>query len=242
MEQIVLYLAVLAALSGFGMGLMNIAGPLLKRRNITLPPISIATLLRRGTTGVEVEDDFDLDDEEDIETARDFADASFVADPSLLRRRRAIEGEDEEIDEELAGVLDLVATEEVEAEEDDEEFEDDDGPVIYTVSAGADDGEAEADAYEDDDEETDEDEDEDDEEGDEDGEGDEEASKPELHVVAASDGGGNDILSFFGEGADAGGKVHLAWRDDLPEVSIQELLAEARSISQRIQGKKHNAA
>ena len=53
MEQIVLYLAVLAALSGFGMGLMNIAGPFLKRRDFKLPALRLDSLLRRFRTDAQ---------------------------------------------------------------------------------------------------------------------------------------------------------------------------------------------
>jgi hypothetical protein len=50
------------------------------------------------------------------------------------------------------------------------------------------------------------------------------------------------MMSFFGESADAGAGAIAAWREDLAEVSIEELLAEARAIRQQIQGKKSNAA
>jgi hypothetical protein len=249
LEQILLYLAVLAALAGFGMGLLNLAGPLLKRRNIALPSPSIAKLLRRGQT--DDDDDFDLVDEDDLDAARDFAGASFAAgDSSLLAPRTmpATGYEDEELDEELAQVLEKVAEEELEPPEDedgvfeDETEADDDGPFIYTVSAEAAD---ESEGEEGDGEEgpSGEDQEDDDLEDSEDGddEEDEDESQPEVQVVAAA-GEGDDMLSFFSESADAGAKEAAAWRHDLPDVSIEDLLAEARAISEQIQGKKHNAA
>ncbi len=70
---------------------------------------------------------------------------------------------------------------------------------------------------------------------------DEEAAEPEVQTVAAG-GDGDDMLSFFGESADAGAAPIAAWREDLPEVTIDELLADARAIRQQIQGRKSNAA
>jgi hypothetical protein len=236
LEQIVLYLAVLAALSGFGMGLMNLAGPYLKRRKIALPKLSLAALLNRGSD--ETDDDLDFDDEDELDAARDFAERSFAADNSLLARRRTVAIDDEEeLDEELAGVLDQVAVEELTTEEDANEDEEDEEPRFYTVSAeanGDEPGEDRLDGSLDEEDEND---------GEyEDEEDEEEPSQPEVHVVAAGGDAGDNMMSFFDEAADAVAKAHLAWRDDLPEVSIEDLLAEARSISQQIKGKKRNAA
>jgi hypothetical protein len=235
LEQIVLILAVLAALAGFGMGLLNLAGPFLKRRNFALPSISIAKLLRRGAASDE--DDFDFEDENDALTARDFAEASFAAgDTSLLKRRLvAVPGyEDEELDEELVQVLEAVADEDIELPEEDGETDEaaEDGPFIYIVSAEASD-EAENEEEEDLEEEDDADDDEEDE--------DNEEPQPEVKVVAGG-GEGDDMLSFFSESADAGAAAAAVWRQDLPDVSIEELLAEARAIRQQIEGKKRNTA
>jgi hypothetical protein len=238
LEQIVLYLAVLAALAGFGMGLLNLAGPFLKRRNFALPPISIAKLLRRGEA--DDEDDFDFEDEDDALTARDFAEASFAAgDTSLLKRRLvAVPGyEDEELDEELVQVLEAAADEDIELPEEDGETNEaaEDGPFIYTVSAEAsDETENEAEDFEEPSEEEDDADDDDDDEEDED-------PQPEVKVVAGG-GESDDMLSFFSESADAGAAAAAVWRQDLPDVSIEELLAEARAIRQQIEGKKRNTA
>jgi hypothetical protein len=252
MEQFVLYLAVLAALAGFGMGLLNLAGPFLRRRNLSLPRLNIAALLRRGDTE---EDDLDFVDDDDLDTARDFAESGFAAgDTSLLTPRLTVV-DDEELDEELVQVLDEVAAEQPEPVEGDAESEDGDnqGPVIYTISAEADD-EAEDDEAENEDaaeeasdEESIGEENEDTEEdGDDFEEGEEEeesaAEAPQVQVVAAAAEGGDDMLSFFSESADAGKAAVAAWREDLPDVSIEELLAEARALSQQIKGNKRNAA
>ena len=244
MEQIVLYLAVLAALSGFGMGLMNIAGPFLKRRNFVLPALRLDSLLRRFRTADE--DGLDLYDE-DEDDARDFAESGLAgAQATLLARRNAAAyGDADDLDEELSGVLDEVAAEEFETEAAGNEGfeEEEDGAVIYMVSAetaGEDEDVFEADEFASVDEEEEDDEedgDEEDEDGDE-----EEAEAPEVHVVAAAGGGKDDMMSFFDEAADAGAGAIAAWRADLPEVTIEELLAEARAISERIKGAKRNAA
>jgi hypothetical protein len=248
LEQIVLYLAVLVALLGFGMGLINLAGPFLKRLSIALPSLNLATLLRRGAQDEDDDDlDLDLDAEEDLSAARDFAESSFVAsENTLLARRRsvALGDDDEDLDEELVEVLEEVAQEDYEPADDDVPEGDDDGPVIYTVSVedidAVEDEEndevSEADEDTEDEEDDDEDE-EDDEEGDE-----EEDAAAEIQTVAAGAGEGDDMMSFFGESADAGAGAIAAWRKDLAEVSIEELLAEARAIRQQIQGKKSNAA
>jgi len=240
LEQLILILAVLAALSGFGMGLINLAGPYLKRRKIalpgiTLPQFNLARLLRRGGVAEE-DDDFDLEDEDDISAARDFAENSFAATSSLLTNRRAIIDDDEELDEELAGVLDQVAEEELVIEDETETEED--GPAIYTVAAQADvrgePSEESPNAFDDAGDEEDGDEYEEEDE--------EETTAPEIQVIAAGGDSGNDMLSFFGESADDVAKVVQPWREDLPEVTIEELLADARAIRQQISGNKPNAA
>jgi len=238
LEQIVFYLAILAALAGFGMGLFNLAGPLLKRRNFRLPALSLATLLRRGSTSEDdAELDFDLDDEDDLNAARDFAENSFASEVALLSRRRRLVNadENEELDEELAGVLDEVAQDDFGPDEDEDAYDDgEDAPVVYTVSAEV------TDDTEDDESQPDGDaEDEDDEEYDDD---EEDETQPEVQVVAAGGGTGDDMLSFFDEAANAGAGAIAAWREDIPEVTIEELLAEARAIRQQIHGKKSNAA
>ena len=243
MEQIVLYLAVLAALSGFGMGLMNIAGPFLKRRDFKLPALRLGSLLRRSSTADE--DGLDLYDEDD-DDGRDFAQSGFAgAQATLLARRNvAAYADADDLDEELADVLDEVAAEEFESEAADNEGleEEGDGAVIYTVSAGTA-GEDE-DAFEGDEFDSVDEEEDDEEDGDEEDEegAEEEAAAPEVHVVAAAGGGKDDMMSFFDEAAGAGAGAIAAWRADLPEVTIEELLAEARAISQRIKGAKRNAA
>jgi hypothetical protein len=243
LEQIVLYLAVVVALSGFGMGLINLAGPFLKRRSIALPSLKLATLLRRGAQ-TENADDFDLelDAEEDLLAARDFTESSFAPENTLLARRRriALGDDEEELDEELVEVLEEVAEEGDEASDDNDSEDDDEGPVIYTVSAetiGAIEDEEQPEEKDELFEDEDGDEDEDDEDEDE-----EEGAQTEVQTVAAGGGEGDDMMSFFGESADAGAGAIAAWREDLPEVSIEELLAEARAIRQQIQGKKSSAA
>lgn len=229
------------------MGLLNLAGPFLKRHDIVLPSLSVATLLRRFRRGEDEDDDLDFGDEDDLNAARDFAETSFVAgDTSLLARRSALGDEDdEELDEELVQVLDEVAEEELEpADAAGEDLADEaEGPVIYTVSAEAPDEAEDEESPEEDDVEDDEDEEDDAEDSDEDGDEEEaeETSQPEVQVVAGG-GDGNDMMSLFGESADAGAKEVAAWREDLPDVSIEELLAEARAVSQQIKDKKRNAA
>ena len=116
---------------------------------------------------------------------------------------------------------------------------DEDGPFIYTVSAEvSDDAENEEDDAEDASEEDDGDEGDEEEEEEEE---DEEEPQTEVQVVAGG-GEGDDMLSFFNEAADAGAAPAAAWRQDLPDVSIEELLAEARAIRQQIEGKKRNTA
>jgi len=246
LEQIVLYLAILAALAGFGMGLLNLAGPFLRRRSIVLPSLSIATLLRRGQT----DDDFDGLEEDDLDAGHDFAATNFAAaDISLLAPRLAAAPglEDEELDEELVQVLEEVAEEEGEPAEGDEDVteDEDEGPFIYTVSAEAadetQDDEDEDDEAEDDEADEDDDEDDVDDDGDEDME-EPEAGQPEVQVAGGGGGEGDDMLSFFSESADAGADAAAAWRQDLPDVSIEDLLAEARAVSQQITDKKRNAA
>jgi hypothetical protein len=237
MEQLVLYLAVLAALAGFGMGLLNIAGPLLARRNLALPKLSLATLLRPGESE---EEDFELALDEDLDADRAFAESGFASNevPLLTRRLTVVEDEDEDLDDELVQVLDEIASEP--APEDDEvDAEEEDGPFIYTVSADLED-ETEVSDEESDESEDGEDEFEDEEDDDEDGE--REAEAPAVQVVAAGAEAGDDMLSFFNESADAGKDAAPAWREDLPDVGIEELLAEARSLRQQIKGRKSNAA
>ena len=280
MEQIVLYLAILAALSGFAMGLLNLAGPFLKRRNITLPSLSIASLLRRSAEDEDDPPDQTLGDAGNLSPDRNSADSDLNAsEKSLLARRRQAGDDDEELDEELASVLDEVAVAEPEvAEEEDASGEDTDGTVIYTVPAEVEEqSEAEDEEQEredklpvvdrddvddevedvdddeiedvDDDEDEggeveDEDEDEDNQlEDDEDEDEDEdEAAGSDVQVVSAGGGEGDDMMSFFDEASDAGRSSVAAWQEDLPQVNIEELLAEARAISQRIKGKKSDAA
>jgi hypothetical protein len=227
LEQIILYLAILAAISGFGMGLMNLAGPWLKRSNITLPSMSIASDIRlriaslrhreRGADGDE--DEYDFDDEDDIEAARGFAENSFAPDSSLLAPRRSIAIDDEELDEELVGVLEEVAEEEIDSDEDEEPDEDDSEATVFTVAVTAsdegEDGSEAEDADEDellgavdvvedeedellgalnvsdaDDEDAELDEEEDEDDGEEE---DEETEEPEVQVVSA--GGGITLLN-----------------------------------------------
>lgn len=243
MEQLVLYVAVLAALSGFGMGLMNLAGPYLKRRDFQLPSISIATLLRRGGTAADDDEDLDLDDE-DVRSARELAETSFIAAEATLLARRNSAGEaedEEELDEELVSVLEEVAEEDIAAPVEDEEFEEDEGPVIYTVSAEVNDAAEDDAAFDPEAVAGDALEGDEDAEDEEEYEDEEEEAKPEVQVVAAGGGGGDDMMSFFDEAADAGAAAVAAWRQDVPDVTIEELLADARAISQQIKGKRNVA-
>ena len=50
------------------------------------------------------------------------------------------------------------------------------------------------------------------------------------------------MMSFFDEAAGAGAGAVAAWHEDLPQVSIEDLLEEARAMSQQIKGKKSDAA
>jgi hypothetical protein len=258
LEQVVFYFAILAALAGFAMGVMNIVGPYLRSRNITLSSLPIPALLRRGEA-TDDEDGFDIDDD-GLEADREAAERSFAAGGLLMRRRTAID--DEELDDELTGVLDGVAEEDIDADEDDDTEEgeaeepaledEDDGPYVYTVSAEVDEGdEDEADesigdlVAEVEEEVSDEEDAEDEDEGEdeEEGEGDEEEeAQPEVQVVGAGGETSDDMMSFFDEAADAGAGAIAPWREDLQEVGIDELLAEARAIREQIHGKKSNAA
>ncbi len=292
------------------MGLVNLAGPFLKRHNIALPALDIASLLHRG----------DRDKEGDLDTilSEDVAeDGEAAPGRSLLARRRLGAGTDddgEELDDELAGVLEEVAAEEIVPPVDDELVDDaEESPVVYRVPAGADElegdgedsaeqqdvlgaldeavaseieGEDESDDQNDEadddpaedesddqndeadddpaedesddqndeadddpaedesdeqaDEADDEADDEDDDEDDEDDEDEEEASG--LKTVSAGGNEGDDMMSFFDEAAGAGAGAVAAWHEDLPQVSIEDLLEEARAMSQQIKGKKSDAA
>ncbi len=287
------------------MGLVNLAGPFLKRHNIALPALDIASLLHRG----------DRDKEGDLDTilSEDVAeDGEAAPGRSLLARRRLGAGTDddgEELDDELAGVLEEVAAEEIVPPVDDELVDDaEESPVVYRVPAGADElegdgedsaeqqdvlgaldeavaseieGEDESDDQndeadddpaedesddqndeadddpaedelddqsdeaddEDEEEADDEDDDEDEEEDDEDDEEDEDEEEASgLKTVSAGGNEGDDMMSFFDEAAGAGAGAVAAWHEDLPQVSIEDLLEEARAMSQQIKGKKSDAA
>jgi hypothetical protein len=55
-----------------------------------------------------------------------------------------------------------------------------------------------------------------------------------VQVVSA--GGAGDMLALFGEGSDHVKEVE-AWRVDLPNPTLEELLAEARNVRGLLQGK-----
>jgi hypothetical protein len=213
------------------LGLYSLLIPVLQRRGIRLP------FLNREPHDPD-EYDHGLDDPD----TREFAATTFSARrTSLLERlpRRAAprtesldeddEEDVEEDDEELLGDLDLTkerAEVEAEAEGDDEEdelaeltFEAEVDPVLEELAEDEELEEA--------------DEEEEDEEGDgeeeyEDEEEEEQApEQPVVHVV--SGGGSNDMLALFDEGSDVVKEVE-AWREDLPNPTIQELLAEAQQL------------
>ena len=236
MEQILLYIVTISGFSGFMLGLYSLLIPMLQRRGIRLP------LINREARDAD-EYDYELDDPD----TREFAATNFSARrTSLLERlpRRALprteppEEDDEEEDvedledmeedeEELLGDLDLTkerAEVEAEAEGDFEEdelaeltFEAEVDPVLEELTE---------------DEELEEEDGEDSEdEGEEEYEDEEEeevaSEQPVVHVV--SGGGSNDMLALFNEGADAVKEVE-AWREDLPNPTIQDLLAEAQQL------------
>jgi hypothetical protein len=237
-EQILLYIVTISGFSGFMLGLYSLLLPALQRRGIRLPFSS------------RTEDDDELDDA-DEEDARHFAATSFSARRgSLLDRlpNRAArpepedEGEDVEVEEdELLGDLDLSRERaEVEAEDEGGEDEGDElagltfkaevDPVLEALAGDLDDEDDETEADDEDGEDGDEDE--------EEYEDDEEVTEPEkpvVHVVSA--GGGNDMLALFEEANDAVKEVE-AWRADLPNPKMDELLAEARAISALIKGRR----
>lgn len=232
MEQILLYIVTISGFSGFMLGLYSLLAPVLHRRGVRLPFV-----------GREPHDPDEYDHELDPDT-REFAATSFSARRTSLLERlpgRASprtepqeEGDEEDVedaeedDEELLGDLDLTkerAEVEAEAEENDEAdelaeltYEAEVDPVLEELAEDeepdeedGEDGEDEGEEYEDE------------------GEYEEEKApeQPVVHVV--SGGGTNDMLALFEEGADAVKEVE-AWREDLPNPTIQELLAEAQEL------------
>jgi len=261
-EQILLYIVTISGFSGFMLGLYSLLLPALQRRGLRLP-------FAAGPSDEEddiLEDEYDEPDPGvDDSTATSFK----TRRASLLDRlpkRRVQEDEtdleDADIDDELLGALDLTKERTEIAAEDAEEYDSDDDDDLreLTAAAGVDPllAALEDETGDEDDEAGDEDDeagDEDDEAGDEDDEAgddeagenededdeDEEAEQPEqpaIHIV--SGGGGEDMLALFNEGSNVE-KIVEAWRAGLPDPTIEELLAEARAISEMIHGKRPTA-
>jgi hypothetical protein len=235
LEQILLYIVTISGFSGFMLGLYSLLIPVLQRRGIHLP---FASREPRGQDDY----DFDVDDPD----TREFAAASFSARrTSLLERlpRRAApraepqdqEGQEEmeeeaSDDEEMLGDLDLTKERAEVQAEDEEDYEEDElaeltfeaevDPVLDELAE--DDKIEEADAEDDQAEEGDDEEEYEDEE--------EEEQAPEQPVVqVVTGGGGDDMLALFSEASDAVKEVE-AWREDLPNPTIEELLAEAQQL------------
>jgi hypothetical protein len=248
-EQILLYIVTISGFSGLMLGVYSLLVPVLQRRGVRLP------FSGRGDS------DDDALDYEDDEDSLAFAANSFSARRgSLLERvprqkaRKPAEEEDEDdldLDEELLGDLDLSKElAEVQAEDDDEDeddqlaaltFDAEVDPVLEEL-AEDDDLEEEEDGDEDD-EEGEEEDGEDDEDGEYEDEEEEEAAEevpqtPVVQVVHA--GGGDDMLSLFGEGSDVVKEIE-AWRADLPNPSIDELVAEARELGAMLKGRRQRA-
>jgi hypothetical protein len=133
-------------------------------------------------------------------------------------------------DEEMLGDLDLTK-ERAEVQAEDEEDYGEDELAELTFGAEVDpvlDELAEDDELEEADAEDDQEEEGDDEEEYEDEE--EEEQAPEQPVVQVVSGaGGDDMLALFSEASDAVKEVE-AWREDLPNPTIEELLAEAQQL------------
>jgi hypothetical protein len=231
LEQILLYIVTISGFSGFMLGLYSLLMPVLQRRGLRAP--------------FSKPRDWDGDEEALDEDARHFAATSFNARRSALLERLpgeratpAIDDIVEEDDEDLLGNLDLskeaaeVAIETLDG--------DDDAPLepdAFTADAtshGDDEYDAdEADVEEGNVEDDGEDDEAEDEEYEEDGE-DGEPERPIVQVVSA--GGAGDMLALFGEGSDHVKEVE-AWRVDLPNPTLEELLAEARNVRGLLQSK-----
>ena len=241
MEQILLYIVTISGFSGFMLGLYSLLIPVLQRRGVRLPFVSRAH---------SDEDEFDYED--DDKDAQHFAATSFSARRgSLLDRlpsrssRKAQPEEDEEADledEGLLGDLDL-SNERAEVEAEDEDEDEDDELAELTFEAEVDpvleelarDEDLDAEDEEDGDEEG-----EDEEEGEyEDDEEEEEPEKPVVQVVSGG-GSGNDMLALFNEGSNVVKEIET-WRADLPDPTMEELLAEAREISAMLKGRRSHA-
>ena len=241
MEQILLYIV---TISGFMLGLYSLLLPALHRRGLRLP-------FAAGRSDEEddiLEDEYDEPDADvDDSTATSFK----TRRASLLDRlpkRRPQEDEadleDADVDDELLGDLDLTKERTEIAAEDGEEYDSDDDDDLQelTAAAGVDpllaalEDETGDEDDEADDEEAGENEDEDDEEYEDEEE--EQPEQPAIHVV--SGGGGEDMLALFNEGSNVE-KIVEAWRAGLPDPTIEELLAEARAISEMIHGKRPTA-
>jgi hypothetical protein len=235
LEQILLYVVTISGFSGFMLGLYSLLTPVLQRRGIHLRFVDRDA---RGANDYE----HGLDDPD----AREFTAASFSARrTSLLERlqgraapraENTDEDEEDEVgepdDDELLGDLDLAKERaEVEAEDDHEEDE----LAELTSEAEVDpvlDELAEDEELDEEDEDRDEDEEGDDEEEYEDEE-EQPPEQPVVHVV--SGGGGNDMLALFDEGTDVFKEVE-AWREELPNPTIEELLAEAQQLRALFKG------
>ena len=244
MEQILLYIVTISGFSGFMLGLYSLLLPALQRRGLRLP----------FAAGPSDEEDDILEDEYDEPDAGvdDSTATSFkTRRASLLDRlpkRRVQEDEtdleDADIDDELLGDLDLTKERTEIAAEDAEEYDSDDDDDLreLTAAAGVDpllaalEDETGDEDDEAGDEEAGENEDEDDEEYEDEEE--EQPEQPAIHVV--SGGGGEDMLALFNEGSNVE-KIVEAWRAGLPDPTIEELLAEARAISEMIHGKRPTA-
>jgi hypothetical protein len=241
-EQLLLYIVTISGFSGLMLGVYSLLVPVLQRRGVRLPFSGRAD---------SDDDALDYDDEDSLS----FAANSFSARrgsllervPRQKARRKPAEEDDEddiELDDELLGDLDLSKElAEVQAEDDDEDEDDElaaltfDAEVDPVLEELAEDD----DEDEDDDEEEGEEEDGEDDEDEYEDEEEEEAEAPQTPVVqVVHAGGGDDMLSLFGEGSDVVKEIE-AWRADLPNPSMDELVAEAREIGAMIKGRRPRA-
>jgi hypothetical protein len=219
MEQALLLIVSISGFSGFMLGLYSLLAPSLRRRGFSLPWL-------RAAAEDDVEGDeyaFEFDEDDDVDTdVRHFRATSFRAGrTSLLSRRGGLASDDDDEDaSDFLGDFDLASEG---GDDQDEELEEMLQDVeVDPALAGLEDGEQRED-----------DEGEFEDEGDYDEEG---PAASAVHIVTVG-GDNDDMLALFADAEDANKTVH-AWREDVPETSIEDLLAEARSLSALLKGKR----
>ena len=246
MDQILLYIVLVGAFAGFGLAIYNLLLPVLQRYGIELPPIipSIPSLTSLSSRAGPDDDGWEDEEEFADPDTRRFAASTFSARKPLLsfrRRELDLEAEDEDDqdeEEELLGSLypDIQPRASASLDSDGEDLPIDPELADLLTSVAEEVVAARVEDEDEDDEEADDEEDEDEYEDDA------EEAVPEQPVVQVVSGGGtDDFLALFGEGAEEA-KVVQAWRADLPDTGIDELLTEAREIREMLKGKKRPAA